>query len=629
MTINAERESAIQEVSPTSLNMLHFRTPALDGSRIIKFRKTLNDSSNLESQLPQIDMSMQKLLAETEKRFRRINEAKGEFRKEEDMLKSSINIAGIYLRMREAFPQMPFDKFISGFRTSLDMLFRIFKTAENSSPILMQKAGSNISNDISHIIIETAKNIPQSFNQNPEEWKKFISISYNLPELKILKKNNNKTANKIDLDIEYVNPLGIPDWFSDDIKDEPDKSVIQEEMQEDENLFEKVSDHFKETDKQQKIIGEFTIKKIGKPFNWMSLRIEQIFSDTRSIAAPIFLMHLIENSPDRIIEASRKNNKAELTEEALKGYIESDEIMETPEAFALFLEKQLKDAEIIKSVNNPIDASFVNFVNQSLLNREEPQDETSKKTANIMRYRIKPLLHTLDENDINYIKEIVKEYVGHSIEYFIWELADLLAYKFKYHTTANNDDRLVKGSINEIRKFSGTFLRKNWKWIYENLKLELQQIDQGKTILSNEQSSIDEPENRVDIQIEIEDSAKEIAAGNLEGWHLLYSKNKTTDSNHLVEIDGETIEQRTITLEDLLKREGIPNSIKSTSIIDAFDWLVTVPKEVEQIRIRKTVNGQVFKKLKRGHMRIFYVMDETKRQIIFFLHQKQAWKYGF
>ncbi len=35
------------------------------------------------------------------------------------------------------------------------------------------------------------------------------------------------------------------------------------------------------------------------------------------------------------------------------------------------------------------------------------------------------------------------------------------------------------------------------------------------------------------------------------------------------------------------------------------------------------------KKLKRGKVRIFYIMDEVEKTITFFLHQKQAASYGF
>lgn len=232
------------------------------------------------------------------------------------------------------------------------------------------------------------------------------------------------------------------------------------------------------------------------------------------------------------------------------------------------------------------------------------------------------------------VEEFLKEYAGQSVEFFIWEISELLADKIK---KSSSPDESAKRILSEVSRFSGTFLRKNWQWAYDRLKIELEEIDKGKSIAEDLELTTIIPDNSDRTQDgtqqgmfeSVDKSIAILREGNLSGWKLYYSDNKSIDPKHLVSIEGDALVEREKALEDFITKNQISSSIKPSSVINAFDWLVTIPKNIEEVRIAKDINGERFKKIKRGAVRIFYVMDEAKKQIIFFLHQKQAMSYGF
>lgn len=177
------------------------------------------------------------------------------------------------------------------------------------------------------------------------------------------------------------------------------------------------------------------------------------------------------------------------------------------------------------------------------------------------------------------------------------------------------------GALHYLSTNTASFLRNHSQWAYEQLNASLT----GK----DEETKPKQVTTISDVQGDIETTREEVAQGNLLAWHIFYTDNKSLDDKHLVEIGGSTLKEREETLEALRIKEQIPLSIKPGSVIRALDWLVTVPQDVEQVRIRKDIGGEEFKKLKRGDLRILYQMRPPEKAIIFFLHQKQAWTYGF
>jgi mRNA-degrading endonuclease RelE of RelBE toxin-antitoxin system len=125
-------------------------------------------------------------------------------------------------------------------------------------------------------------------------------------------------------------------------------------------------------------------------------------------------------------------------------------------------------------------------------------------------------------------------------------------------------------------------------------------------------------------------TTQEIVQGNLAGWQFFYTTNRTSEQSHLIEIEGQTTEELERNLHRFITDRKISCSIPAGSIVNAFEWLVTeVPKETEQTRMGMQINGEYFKKLKRQRVRIIYQMSPSEKKIIFFIHKKQDWGYGF
>lgn len=118
-------------------------------------------------------------------------------------------------------------------------------------------------------------------------------------------------------------------------------------------------------------------------------------------------------------------------------------------------------------------------------------------------------------------------------------------------------------------------------------------------------------------------------AGNLQGWRLYYSLNRSTAGSGLVELEGSTLDDRERVFDQFLLDNGISCSIKRASVIRALEWVAAAPGQVEFQRIRQEIGAEVFKKVKRGKVRIFYVLKPEIRHIVFFVHQKQAMGYSF
>lgn len=58
--------------------------------------------------------------------------------------------------------------------------------------------------------------------------------------------------------------------------------------------------------------------------------------------------------------------------------------------------------------------------------------------------------------------------------------------------------------------------------------------------------------------------------------------------------------------------------------------MMMTPPEIEWTRMRMEINVVTFKKYKHPMgMRTLYIMDPTKKEIIFFIYKKKDWKYSF
>lgn len=95
------------------------------------------------------------------------------------------------------------------------------------------------------------------------------------------------------------------------------------------------------------------------------------------------------------------------------------------------------------------------------------------------------------------------------------------------------------------------------------------------------------------------------------------------------ELSGESLEDIETQLENILNKHRISCSIKLSSVVNTLEWITTIPKEVIQIMIRESINGLDYLKIKRGNVRLFFQIDSDKKQLRFFVYQKQSLEYHF
>lgn len=95
------------------------------------------------------------------------------------------------------------------------------------------------------------------------------------------------------------------------------------------------------------------------------------------------------------------------------------------------------------------------------------------------------------------------------------------------------------------------------------------------------------------------------------------------------ELSGESLDDIEAQLEDVLLKHRISCSIKLSSVVNTLEWITTLPKEVVQVMIRETINGLDYLKIKRGNVRLFFQIDNEKKQLRFFVYQKQSLEYHF
>lgn len=426
-----------------------------------------------------------------------------------------------------------------------------------------------------------------------------------------------------------------PDWFLERNGKSPTKVEVEQELGDDQEQLKKTSDQESRISKDVEYMTHFYSKKRKGVVERMHEMYRQLFFDNPnfSFSDPVFYFDIAYNiNPVFLTSSNIKIRPFEMVHERVtRGFSNSRGIVVTKEPIALFIEKRLREKKIIDSAQEKIDDKFIGLFVRLLDGRDlSDLRETDKRAFNFLNFDIKPLIEVLPPEAVSFLLEILTVSKGEKIESFIWEVADAVSsYLRNNPKIANAFLKEVPDSVlNGIKSYTTGFLMNHWQWAYDQYRKSL--LSNGEDVLPavTEQQPLvglnTEEETR-----EIEDKIEEIKKGNLAGWRVFYAKNKDIQPEHLTEIEGETIEEREEALEHFLLSENVASSIKPGSIIRAFEWLVTVPQEVEQIRMRKDVEGVVFKKLKRGKVRIFYVTDNIKKNIVFFLHQKQAQSYGF
>lgn len=628
---------------PSALHLFRYKGPELERLRV-RAAGTLQ----LEQSIVNTNNSLHNLNEEGRNRSTRLSQTAREFEQQLGADTSTATYGAAYLKMRDELPNIPPEDFMDFFNLCLtintDLTERCTALAERGglqTPVLKLIASLNANQlPLYHkeILDQMVHNPPGWFEGNATSWKNFVASYSNLhvylnsdiaqsiavhgPNQRISKVREYSFGGKAKFATTFRG--NFPDWFLEKNDVVPEKEVVEKELLEDREQITLINDGLRGIQAQCVYLTDNVAEKTKRASDRLANQAKEVFPDLKYFSDLILFGKIADRDAPNI------GIRRDLLDTAIKSYLDPDNILTHQEPIALFIERKLKEGKMMQNAQDPIDSRFISLFLTAFKNIKVQQKDGSKTTEfealrttdekafGALNYGLEPFLEILPIEEISLLEDLLAESEGKPIELFIWDLAGTLSSNFK-----EKGLKPKPGSLHYIQRFTTSFLKNHSVWAYNELQESLAGNDQKTT----DSEPYEQP--TAEVQQEIEAAREEIAQGNLAGWQIFYTDNRSLDQHHFKDVGGQTLEEREEALQKLLSKEWHLPSIKLGSIIRAFDWLVTVPEEVEQVRIKKDVGGETFRKLKRAGLRIFYNMDHQNKKLVFFLHQKQGWSYGF
>lgn len=520
--------------------------------------------------------------------------------------------------------------FLKCFYVACDYYDRYSSQSNGSNEIAFRKAEAAKKAGLSEhmkVFGSIAGDPPEWFGKSRERWHEFIGDYSTFAEL-----NPNLGTSISNQDFGFVARQWIPNWLENAEEKLPNEEEIRDELASDTAEIKSLKEHTEFLINQGDMLEQYLLTKYVRAVKNLESRRRTLFENSSSLPNFLVYLHVTENMNENQEDL---NTFDRLTKDEIQSQMVSSERSreksinifsnERPvdlDVVALWLERKFKEAGIPASTVLDVETvRRLGLVTDDANSDLRSLRETDKKFFNTFNYELKPLIQLLPKDGQQYYKELVQISAGETLETVIWEMAYLISNRLS-STDAPADPK----ATSEIRKFSVNWLRNNWQWAYGELEKVLKS-DQGVEV--PEPESLQEAE---DIQVNNEESidqlTQEIETGNLASWDVAYTTNmRAQEGARLIEVGGETLEDKEAALTELLLHEGAQVSIKDSSIVNALDWISTIPPEVLYMMPSLEVNGEVFKKIKRGAVRILFQRDEEAKKITFFLHQKKAMEY--
>lgn len=635
MTVEVVNTEFVDKPAPTSLDL--FRCPR---SEIQQLADGVAIGHSFRSQFIPAKEAWWNLNQGLKSRSEKIRQLSEELQDEEGFMESSVVTSRVYLKMSDELSfegrtqQEILDLFKLCLRINTGITSRTWrysrKLGYDRTVAILLSEGQKI--NVNQQIFDEEVGEPLVwFGQDGWRWREFVGkyhffLTYLYPEVR--EKYKERLIPKADLDNYPCITLqeAQPDWLTEGSEGSIERLVVEKELEEDEQAFQTVKDRSMQLRRQYDYLIEVAKEKLPKAPVFFEKRRREFLASVKNFAdLVIFLqatgdMTSYKGEMDNLGFDQLFNSNSYLDSEmtranAIQTLMELPGIGLSTQAIALWIERRL--------VESNFDAEqFLQYAldgNQDILLLKD----VNKKAFAALFYDIKPLFELLPEDEVLYLTQLLVESKNLPWQEFILEAAETISRRLN----RNPDGSLSKQAqitLGHVRDFAKRWLKNHWQWAYEQIQNTITKIPSPPQYARIEPvQEIMLPEEFKTVQSEIEETKR----GNLSGWRLRYAIGR--DTRHLIDLAGETLEELEETFEKFVTEYGISCSVNRASIIHALDWLLTVPKQVEQIRIRKTVGEEVFRKLKRGPVRIFYQLDPQEKTIIFFVHQKQAYSYGF
>lgn len=643
----------INQNAPTTLRLFRYK-----GVELASLKTKLSSASKFEQHLSLIGTSLNKLMAEKNARSHRLEQSEEELSEQLDNTASSITCGTVYLKMRDELKELPPQDFMAFFKlclttntTHTSILKESTKKGEEQTPLLHAISTLNtlyIPPPTRMLFYEAANNPPGWFGGDKDSWRTFIASHANFnvylndevfTDLSSNLNNNRRDFIRKALDSSLLSGFTIkedfPDWLLED-NIAPTREQVEEELAEDNEQEIKITEGLDKIEKQKIYLDHIVAQKAKRADTRLSDLAKQLFLDPQNFVDLILLLRIISKK-----SAIFYTQSVEETIQEAQNHPQLEDVATCKEPIALYIEKKLKEGTIITSSQDLIGNNLIDLLTMAVeyiqaqekdnpsATRFQNLKTTNKKEFNALNYDLKPFLEMLSASELSFLKELLGDSSGQPVAQFIWDMAELISSSFKEKRNLVLSKSQL-GAFYYLKKFITSFLRNHSEWAYSEVEQGVAGEELAITNVIIDQQTQEQTEATAnELQEELENTRGEIAQGNLAGWHIFYSTNKSSDIQQSTEIRGTTLQEREEALLDFFIKEGIASSIKPGSIVRALEWITGVPEQIEQVRISKNVGGEAFKKLKRGSLRVFYVMDTAKKSIVFFTHQKKSFSYGF
>lgn len=466
------------------------------------------------------------------------------------------------------------------------------------------------------------KNPPLWFDKSLERWAYLVLGYANFVELIDSRINNMNIPSGRKLPSQRVLILSgqYPDWYDINSSQPPDRDEVIAEFEEDFNSLELIDGQHALLHRNIDGIRRVVFDKISKTSIWVYKRLRDFYPDSSTFASSVCVTEVIRMLYESSYSAFYPKQKSDDNPDrprlrALKKMASTESFEVNPEYLALWFEKVLTGARVGWKLTDPLDQKKIAILNNSVAEK--------RSAVQSVRYDIVPLMKLLSEEDKQMLSQLAVIYEDERgcLEEYIWLLSEALS---PYTTPGIYESRGkdVISLMERVRNFVIRWYIQNSRWAFEKLAEEI-----GRPKQEIQPSEIQQQFGEKIEEVEV--LASEVRYDPLSEWNFIYTPKRIISASDGVLIRGSDRLSIGCKLEKYLREQGITCSVPVSSIVNALDWVVNMPKEIEQIRMGQNIAGEEYKKIKRDRMRIFYRLDRVNNTLYFFLHHKDAWGYRF
>ena len=430
----------------------------------------------------------------------------------------------------------------------------------------------------------------------------------------------------------------VPEWLSDTRRDDqgemPTLETVENDVVEDEYAKKRLVDEFLYLESKCEHLAQLAADRGRKTIERNTRRMRDLLPVPSNL--PQLLMFMADTDgvvyynldPDRISAMT----PAEINSTALAGESKEEWLIRrfaqnaemSEELLRVYLKKKFDELKIFEVSTE----QRIRLVGALLAGADKTElmalRNEDKKAFQTINFDLRPMLGSVPDEVMQDLQSRLVDNPFVSQDQLIGQLSSTIV---DYFWSTSQSREVIKLK-EEYRKFSINWLKNNWREAYAGLYVHLHRkaAFQSETEENEEGKSLSV--EVVSQTAEIETEIREAKIGGLAGWQILFDVNKNGDP-HMEELSGESLDDIEAQLEDVLLKHRISCSIKLSSVVNTLEWITTLPKEVVQVMIRETINGLDYLKIKRGNVRLFFQIDNEKKQLRFFVYQKQSLEYHF